>query len=549
MTDGARGIDNVEMKTRLLWLIWISFLLRGLFYSVLFPIWEGFDEHSHFAFIQHLVFPGGLPRIDEPVSREIEESLKLVPVPWEIRSWSAAFVPHDAYWKLPEGERARRQQALMSLPPGLSREIGQNSLLIYEAKQPPLYYWIFSLPIRLSGNWTLPARVLLLRFLAVLLTSIFVPLGFRIALCVMRNEKPALMAVALAAAMPEFMIDVARVGNECLGVAVYSLVLYFALQFAAAPERTGRATLLGLSLGLGLLTKSYFLTAAAAIAVILISAAFMKGKRIASSAVVAGVVPVVISGWWYWRNHALGGWSGTPVPDLIRNTQLVDWPSSIDTILLSHIWFGNWSFLGLRSWMYHVMGIFFMLASAGILLLAIRWVRRQSAPSFLADWRSLGVVMVFYVSYIAGLLYFALVTYTYTGVSGIPGWYMYCLVAAEVILLTLGLYALVPRHFTRWAIPTVTAFFCMLDLYATHFILVPYYTGLIAHNEKGAIPAFHVERFREFGTAVQRLQANRPEWINSSEIVVFWCLYLMATAALVTISFRLARNSRRSAFV
>jgi hypothetical protein len=531
-----------NMKIRLLCVVWVCFLLRGLFYSVLFPIWEGYDEHAHFAFIQHLIYPGGLPRMNAPVSREIQESLKLVPVPWEIRNWSRDFVPHDDYWKLPDGERERRQRALTLLSPELSREAGQNPIYIYEAKQPPLYYWMFSLPMRLADNLMLPSRVLLLRVLAVLLTSVFVPLGFRIAVFVMKDEDLALMVVALAAAMPEFVIEVARVGNECLGVAVYCLILYFALRFAAEPERARIAAMLGLSLGLGLLTKSYFLTAAIAVGAILIVAVFSRGKRIISSAFVLFVVPLATSGWWYWRNRALGEWSGAALSDLLRNIKAVEWIPSIDTILLSHIWFGNWSFLGVRSWMYHLMGAFFLAGFAGFLVLVARWRLKQSPPVFLRDWRNVGVVSAFYISYVMGLLYFALVTYTYTGVSGIPGWYMYCLVIAEVILLASGLFALSPPRWMRWTIPALTTLFCLLDLYATHFILIPYYTGLIAHKQNGVLPAFHVERFGEFGTALQRLQINRATSITSLSILILWVLYLIATVALVFVNFKSAQN-------
>jgi len=34
--------------------IWLAFLSRGLFYSVQQPMWEGYDEWAHFAFIQHI---------------------------------------------------------------------------------------------------------------------------------------------------------------------------------------------------------------------------------------------------------------------------------------------------------------------------------------------------------------------------------------------------------------------------------------------------------------------------------------------------------------
>ena len=64
-------------------LIWACFLVRGIFYSSFLPVWEGYDEFSHFAYVQQLVFPGTLPVINQtPVSKEVEESVRLVPLAW-----------------------------------------------------------------------------------------------------------------------------------------------------------------------------------------------------------------------------------------------------------------------------------------------------------------------------------------------------------------------------------------------------------------------------------------------------------------------------------
>jgi hypothetical protein len=39
---------------RIVVLIWVAFFLRGAFYASILPVWEGFDEYAHFAFIHHL---------------------------------------------------------------------------------------------------------------------------------------------------------------------------------------------------------------------------------------------------------------------------------------------------------------------------------------------------------------------------------------------------------------------------------------------------------------------------------------------------------------
>src|SRR5690242_5940209 len=71
-------------------LIWVCFLLRGLFYSSVFPIWEGYDEWSHFAYVQHLVSHHEIPIASRShISEELQQSLALVPMPWIFRRQSS----------------------------------------------------------------------------------------------------------------------------------------------------------------------------------------------------------------------------------------------------------------------------------------------------------------------------------------------------------------------------------------------------------------------------------------------------------------------------
>src|SRR2546427_2323921 len=125
-------------STRLLFLIWVCFLVRGFFYSSLFPLWEGYDEFSHFAYIQYLSNSQGLPIPQQSeVSTEIQESVRLVPLPWELREWPSPSLTHDAYWKLPPNVREARQSQFAALSPQLARESATGSaLLFWEAQQP-----------------------------------------------------------------------------------------------------------------------------------------------------------------------------------------------------------------------------------------------------------------------------------------------------------------------------------------------------------------------------------------------------------------------------
>lgn len=43
-----------------------------------------------------------------------------------------------------------------------------------------------------------------------------------------------------------------------------------------------------------------------------------------------------------------------PLWELLRQVPRVDWKNALDSMILSHVWFGNWSFLQVRSWIYHI---------------------------------------------------------------------------------------------------------------------------------------------------------------------------------------------------
>ena len=107
--------------------MWAGFLARLLFYSAMMPLWEGYDEWAHFAVVRQVAFGGHLL-----VPRDVEASLQLAPVPWELRSLPPPAVTRDQYWNLSGEERERRESALRTLPVEWGREDGTGALKAYE---------------------------------------------------------------------------------------------------------------------------------------------------------------------------------------------------------------------------------------------------------------------------------------------------------------------------------------------------------------------------------------------------------------------------------
>ena len=520
-------------------LIWVCFLVRGAFYSTIFPLWEGFDEWAHFAVIQRIALRGEfLVRRYGPISRNIEASLGFAPVPWELRYLPAPSITYDAYWHLPEEERERREVQFHSMPASWATEDATGGLVAYEALQPPLYYWIAAPLLRATRNLDLGTQVLWLRWLGVAIASFVVPLSFLMGRFVFGSDSIALGCAAIVATMPELMIDIARVGNECVAVVLFTLLTRLVVESVIGELHCACALSIGVVLGLGLLTKVYFLTALPAVGLVL-AYDFWRSRGNRLRAVLAILIvsssSMAIAAWWYIRNlRTTGTLSGlgaatslharaNELSILSRITE-IHWPGAVDAILLSHLWFGGWSSLHLRSWMYHLFYLVIGLAAIGL----VPQIRR---PSILA-------LAAIYAMFWIGQLYNVMLLYSATGIATSMGWYMYAVVAAEVGLCVGGLLAISGEKLRCW-IPSIgVALFALLDLYTVQALAIPYYTGLIVHRTNGTIAPLHWSDVTAvgFGSIVARLTGFKGYFVTEWMLVALWCGYGFATLLLVGIS-------------
>lgn len=500
--------------------LWCCLLMRLAFYAAALPLWEGFDEWAHFAVIRAMASGHPLPDRDFPLPRDVEASLELAPVPWELRHLEPPSVTQDAFWQLPAVERDQRQAAFRRLSDG---RIGSGRLRAYEALQPPLYYWLMTPVLWLARGASLTLQVLLLRFAAVLIASLTLPFAYLAAREFFRDHRLAMGCAAVIALMPEFAFDVARVGNDCLAVTLFTALTWLALRVSRAAP--GTVFTLGIVLGLGLITKAYFLTAIPALFLILIP--------LGRTALACGILPAIpIAAWWYVHNllttGTLSGLSesvtlrGYGSASMLARLPEVPWGTAVDSILLSHLWYGGWSGLTLRSWMYHLFYVIMLAALAGCAL------RLRSAQHLRALW--------IYIFFWLGQLYNVLLIFLSKGVPTSMGWYLYAVVAAEAILCTAGLAALLPKQKRPWPVCLGVSLFSALDLYTLHAVAIPYYTGMIRHRANGALAAFHTADYIGFSTTFDRLAAFKG--VPAAGMVGLWILYLAATVTIVALAFR-----------
>ena len=521
------------------------------------PIWEGYDEYSHFAYLQKVAVDHQLPKPDTDTTREVVASLACVPLPWTIRDDlpDIQHVVHDQFWALPAAQREQKEECLKALPPEHRGEAALIHRRLYESQQPPSYYLLLSPIYDVIANSPLPMRVLLLRLAGVLLASSLVPLTYVAAGFVLRQQWMSLGCACFLASMPELFVSLSRVSNEALAVVAGSL-LTIAILWWSRRENLWATCSLGVGLGAALLVKAYFLCALLAICLLILLRAIVR--RSAAYALKHGTLIVatalLIAGWWYLRTWQLtGSISGEQLDSLSQSLPIltrlkalfrIHWLGTLDSALLTHFWFGGWSFLRFRqAWIYHVLSLLWAFASAGVLVLLLRrtsdWVRR---PQVLC-------LAMLIVCLSATLAYHAFVSFLVIGVAATEGWYLYALVTAECILVPAGLMALTAKNWRPLCFPLLTFLFTAADLLGMHFYLMPYYAGVIRHSAKGTVAPLHLAEFQSVGFSelFARLCVNRAGFLTEPVMILLWALYLLASGIMVAISWMVFRNAKRVA--
>ncbi len=525
--------------------IWLLSLAHGVFFILCTPLWEGYDEPFHYAYIQHLSERGQIPVYGRTlVSKEITASFRVLPLsPVVNRNLGGRYTAFSDYWKLPKGVLIERQNALRSIPRSDRRVPDESSaaVLSYEAQQPPLYYFLAAGVYRLFSGRDPPTLVLVLRLFSLLIGSLTIPLAYSVAREVFHSPGGRLCPSLLIALLPAFFSTVGRVSNDCLAVTLFGLLMLLTLRYLISGCRLGPALQIGLVAGLGLLTKVYFLTALPAIAVVFVAAGIRhKSVRQALVRLVWVLVPVlVVAGWWHARNLSLyGNLSGmfmsTIAPpmsilDRMRAAAQVPWLQGFNTLFREHLWTENSSFGSLSKTTYLVGYILVALGTLGLIRsfgtsIRARGVRPGDGQSA-ASTSAVGVLAAYYAFFGLGIAYQVLQSFILSRQPGVTGgWYLYAMVVPETVLLTYGLQFLIRPKLQPLGPVILVTCAVILSFLGDFCKTIPYYAGVF-------IPRFHLQDFfavyspANFALMMQNLAINKPEFVSPFQLGTFVLVY------------------------
>ena len=401
-------------------------------YASLLPLWEGFDEPFHYAYVQDLSAGRGFPvMLQSPLSGETWESLKLAPGTESVKRGLNLPLTFDDYFLLSDARRAELRNHLARI----SKQTPPDGLN-YEAQQTPLAYVLLAPFDRLWQNANLPTRVWRLRLVCGIFASVATALLlFRLTARLGLPDEFQAALVFLVLSTQMFYATTAHIANDWLAVPVM-LWLFDSLVALDAAPGLKNALLVGIALAAGLLTKAYFLAMIplAVGVVLLLSVRRRLEPRVA--ALCLGI-PVLLSSPWYIRNsllyHSFTGMqqvrSGVTLRDVLRGALHLPWLQSLQDLAYQSLWTGNNTF---RTFSLHTLTLLlagFVAAAALYVAASLRRTPSSAERLLLA-----GCLL-----YVLAIAYDTALVYVSDHVLTAAPWYVQAIAPVALSLLFCGL--------------------------------------------------------------------------------------------------------------
>ncbi|MFL6464361.1 MAG: hypothetical protein ACJ73N_08165 [Bryobacteraceae bacterium] len=500
-------------------LILLLALLNAALYSCLLPLWEGFDEPFHYAYVESLSANKQIPVLKQtPISAEIRASLDIVPISFILKRSIPGTIAFEDWFSFSRAEQARRIRELRAIPSEQRKE--PSSLLNYEAQQTPLAYLVLAPLDAMVSKAELPTRILILRLVLSLAATILI-FGACSRLCDELGLSGPFRIVLFTSffEMQIFAAAVCHVANDWLAITAGAWL--FALMASLLNHHRRRdAILLSIVVAIGLLSKAYFLALVPVFIAILVYEKW-RSRLSFKTVIVSVLITLCLAGPWYGRNlllyKSLAGLQEDvgvqSSPDVVYAFQHMNWSKTLlDSARLS-LWTGNESHI---SFSQNTLNLELLLLLAASVLFVVQ-IRKARA----AEIWTLGASLVF----IGALLYDLCIAAGAHELQTTTGpYYAPCILPAVLALACLGLQRSgTVGRLLAIAICLVSAWIAALTYVAK---LLPYYGGLIGRSTVGSLWNWWTEPSGHATLAVTTLA--------SAGVVYFLLLCFLVTLTLLT---------------
>jgi hypothetical protein len=238
--------------------LWLAFLCRGAVHATLAPMWDGFDEPFHLAYVAFVADHGRAPGYEEPsFPKSYVDANAYLP------SMVGHGAPTFAEWraKTPAEREKSRAMAAWITTQHAPRDAyaGAN----YERQQGPLFYFLAAPFYKVIAGLALPKIVVIMRLFCVLLASLSIPIVARL-LHVVAGTRGVWFGLPVMALLPNTPFAVFRISDEALVWPISATIALGVMLLAQRPPV--RTAALTAALCAGVWTKLTLLPMFAAVA-------------------------------------------------------------------------------------------------------------------------------------------------------------------------------------------------------------------------------------------------------------------------------------------
>ncbi len=450
-----QGARLVRGPYRPLGLILAAFLILGVLYSVLNPLFEAPDEVWHYEYVRWLVEGHGLPRPEQVGHAPWHQEGSQPPLYYLM---AAALT-----WPIPTDNAAQVIRYNPHAAIGHPEAFGNKNVMVHGRADA----WPWR-GVALAAH--------LIRFFSLLLGAITVIAAYGTVLAIFPGRPTlAILAASLVAFNPQFLFLSAAVNNDNLVIAASAAGLWVCVSLLKRTDPSSRGpslaswVLLGLLVGVAALAKLSGLALAGLAGLTLLMVAWQRRswRTLILGGAIIMVMAGMVAGWWYWRNWRL---YGDPLglqamfEVLPRRTE----PPTVAELLAraQGVWRSTWAVFGwfnvlADDWLYTVYTTLSLVGLVGLFILwPWRWAMKKNqvpeegsasrhpaiiAPPAWTTLAQLALLMVWIMVIFLALLNWARMRYP-------QGRLLFPAISAMAILLSLGLSAWLPRkRATLWA--------------------------------------------------------------------------------------------------
>jgi hypothetical protein len=426
-------------------------LLIALGSIAVLPPFEGFDENAHYSSIQQIADTGTIPRYGQSfLSTTVVDYRSHGPSPYNSltppfdqnngMTYAAFFNSQnhvEAYKKL-----YRESHTDRSFEP--SREAN------WQAQHPPLYYLLMAPFMKATASCSMVTQLFLLRLISFLLAFFGFLVGLRASLIYLspKLREPIILGFLLYPFIaPMFFPEFARLGNDSLCLLLFAGVWAFLLRCLQNENDHKASFFMGIMLGLGLLTKAFFIPIEFGIGMFMLAHILAeRGKKplvlLRIKQLIWMFIPaLLLGGSWYVNNFLVYGSFvggddvitlakvGGLLENLEGNFSFFEFVRGIAATLVMWSWAGTWSLTRINE----IFRIPLLALTIWLFCVYLRqaWQQKLTHKIWLPMWLS--------APFFAGLIHHIFVGIALKGSGATPGWYIHILAPVIALMFAFGL--------------------------------------------------------------------------------------------------------------